>query len=62
MKMKTESNIKLNNINKVQKKSLIIENKININNLEEKNDFKNSFNNLENNILNDLEYLTKQKK
>ena len=64
MKMKTESNIRLNNINinKVQKKSLIIENKININNLEEKNDFKNSFNNIENNILNDLEYLTKQKK
>ena len=62
MKMKTESNIFLNNINKTPKKSLMIENKINLKYLEDKDDFKNIFNNLEKNILNDLEYFTEQKR
>lgn len=62
VKMKTESNIPINNINKKHKTSLIIETKINLNDFEVKKDFQNNFNNLENNILNDLEYLTEQKK
>ena len=61
-RMKTMYNIpkntlnKINKISKPKKQSLIIENKMNINNYESVDEFKDNFNKLENIILNDLDY------
>ena len=67
-RMKTEYNIpkntlnKINKISKPKKQSLIIENKMNINNYESVDEFKDNFNKLENIILNDLDYYTEKRR
>ena len=66
--MKTEYNIpkntlnKINKISKPKKQSLIIENKMNINNYESVDEFKDNFNKLENIILNDLDYYIEKRR
>ena len=67
-RMKTEYNIpkntlnKINKISKPKKQSLIIENKMNINNYESVDEFKDNFNKLENIILNDLDYYIEKRR
>ena len=67
-RMKTMYNIpkntlnKINKISKPKKQSLIIENKMNINNYESVDEFKDNFNKLENIILNDLDYYTEKRR
>ena len=67
-RMKTEYNIpkntlnKINRISKPKKQSLIIENKMNINNYESVDEFKDNFNKLENIILNDLDYYIEKRR
>ena len=67
-RMKTEYNIpkntlnKINKISKPKKQSLIIENKMSINNYESVDEFKDNFNKLENIILNDLDYYTEKRR
>ena len=62
IKMKTESNITSNIIDKNKKKFLIFENKINVNDLTNIDDFMENFNKFEKLILNDLEYFVEQKR
>ena len=67
-RMKTMYNIpkntlnKINKISKPKKQSLIIENKMNINNYESVDEFKDNFNKLENIILNDLDYYIEKRR
>ena len=67
-RMKTMYNIpkntlnKINKISKPKKQSLIIENKMSINNYESVDEFKDNFNKLENIILNDLDYYTEKRR
>ena len=61
-KMKTEANIIINNKKIVEKKPLIIENKIEISNIDNLNEFNQNFNKLENIVLKDLVNLTERKR